>query len=77
MQRREPQAFERYPVAMDTPVNYPVPMDTQEQFPDEWETPEALFALNQEPSPKDVDLDPYDLLSALWNEAYGTGTGLL
>ena len=58
---------------METPDNYPLPMDEQESFPEAWDTPESLFALEQAPSPKYLELDPDDLLSSLWNEAYGTG----
>ncbi|XP_070178232.1 uncharacterized protein [Littorina saxatilis] len=78
VQRRVPQLLERYPsMPVDSSDNYPLPMDSQEDFPVAMDTPEALFALEraQAASPKDqgFEFDPYDLLTALWNEAYGSG----
>lgn len=58
---------------MDARFNYPVPMETQDRYPVAVDAPESLYALGQEEARNDLELDPADLLPALWNEAYGLG----
>ncbi|XP_076438859.1 uncharacterized protein LOC143277833 isoform X2 [Babylonia areolata] len=74
VQRRDPSPLPQYPVGMETGSLYPLGQE-EEGYAVPMETPEALFDLGDEPSAKDLDLDfdPYELLYALWNEAYGTG----
>ncbi|KAK7445354.1 hypothetical protein BaRGS_00040360 [Batillaria attramentaria] len=70
-----PPGLDSYPLPVDPRYNYPVPMEEpQERYPVAIDTPESLYALGQEEAARpDLELDPADLLPALWNEAYGLG----